>query len=95
MNDIMATVRMPKTLFLKLKDLSKKKDYLDLSELIRSIVREKYLESTNSGLLQLKKLREDILNEVKSRSMQKVREQVNLELEKISKHLKEDLRNVQ
>ena len=58
MTDVMVSIRMPKTMFLELKELAKKQHFLDLSEQIRSIVRKKWIEHTNPELFELKKLRE-------------------------------------
>jgi Arc/MetJ-type ribon-helix-helix transcriptional regulator len=88
MTDAMVSVRMPKSMFLELKELSKKHHFLDLSELIRGLTRKKWIRYTNPELFELKKLREDIELEVRKKSIEKVREEVNKELEKIRSQIK-------
>ena len=87
MTDVMVSVRMPKSLLLELKELTKKQHFLDLSELIRSITRKKWIQYTNPELYELKSLRKGIEDELKKKSVERVREEVNKELEKIKKEL--------
>lgn len=89
MNDVMVSVRMPASLLHKLKELSKEQDFLDLSELVRSIAREKWVQHSKPQLFELKKLREDIELQLKKKSMERVQDEVNKELEKIKSKLKE------
>ena len=94
MNDVMLSVRMPKSLVSELKALAKEQHFLDLSEEIRSIVRKKWIQYTNPELFELKKLRESIGDEIKRKSVEKVRGEVNKELERIRLQLKkEDMLN--
>ena len=90
MTEIMVSVRMPKSMLLELKDLAKKEHFLDLSEEIRSIVRKRWIQYTNPQLYELKKLRDDIRDEIKIKSIEKVRSEVNRELEKIRASLKKE-----
>lgn len=90
MTDVMVSVRMPKSLLLELKELAKKHHFLDLSEEIRSIVRNKWMEHTKPELLELKKLRENIEEDIKKKSEEKVREEVRKELEKIRTRLSKE-----
>jgi Arc/MetJ-type ribon-helix-helix transcriptional regulator len=90
MNDIMVSIRMPQSLLLELKELVKKQHFLDLSEQIRSIVRKKWIQYSQPELYELKKLREEIQEEIKKRSIIKVREEVNKELNKIKDQLKKE-----
>ena len=89
MNDVMVSVKMPRSLILELKSLEKKGHFIDLSEEVRSIVRNKWIESNSPELLQLNKLREEISDEIKKKSIARVREEVNKELQKIRDQLKE------
>lgn len=86
---MIVSVRMPKTLSKELKKAAREKHFLDVSEEIRSIVRKKWIENTNPLLFELKKLREEVSGEVRKRSISKVQDQVNKELEIIKRRLKE------
>ena len=88
-NDIMVSIRMPKSLALELKLFAKTQHFLDLSEEVRSIVRQKWLANVSPELFELKKLRENIEDEIKRKSTKKVQQEVTKELEKIKIRLKE------
>lgn len=90
LNDVMVSIRMPKTLVAELKELAKSRHFLDLSEEVRSIVRQNWLSHTSPELFELKKLRENIGNEIKRKSRVKVQEEVTKELEKIKAQLKKE-----
>jgi Arc/MetJ-type ribon-helix-helix transcriptional regulator len=90
MNDVMVTIRMPKSLADELRGLTKKRHFMDLSEEVRSIVRRNWLECTNPELSLIKKLREEIENEIKSSSKKKIQHEVAKELEKIRAQLKKE-----
>ena len=90
MNDVMVSVRMPKSLVSELKALAKEQHFLDLSEQIRSIARKKWIQYSNPKLFELKKLSENIGDEIKRKSTEKVREEVNRELERIRQQLKKE-----
>ena len=90
LTDVMVSIRMPKSLISELKVLAKDQYFLDLSEQIRSIARKKWIEYTNPELFELKKLRESIEDELKKKSVEKVREEINKELEEIKGHLKRE-----
>jgi|WetSurMetagenome_2_1015567.scaffolds.fasta_scaffold1539227_2 metal-responsive CopG/Arc/MetJ family transcriptional regulator len=69
--DIMISVRMPSTLLVELKTLSKQHHYLDVSEAIRSIIRSKcmdFLDPYASEMSKFRKeLKKDLLNKTKSK----------------------------
>ena len=90
MNDVMVSIRMPKSLASELRLLAKTQHFLDLSEEVRSIVRKKWVQYTGPELFELKKLREGIGKEIKQKSIEKVREEVNKELEKIKMQLRKE-----
>ena len=81
---------MPKSLFEELKVLADKNHFLDLSEEIRSILRQKWIASTNPELHQIKKLREGIENELKHKTSRKVQEEIARELDAIKQQLKKE-----
>lgn len=88
MNDVIVSIRMPESLIKELKALAREQHFLDLSEQVRSIVRNKWLMSSDPRLFELKSLRLGIEEEVRKKSIEKVQEQVNKELEKIKDNLK-------
>jgi len=88
MTEVMVSVRMPKSLLSELKDLSQTEHYLDVSELVRSLTRKHWLQYANPELFELQKLRSDIEQEIRKKSIEKVREEVNKELENIKSQLK-------
>ena len=89
MNDVMVSVRMPKSLALELKELVRPNHFLDLSEEVRGIVREKWVSAINPELFEIKKLRENIEAEIRKKSTKKIEEEVAKEREKIKSQLKD------
>jgi len=90
LNDVIVSIRMPKTLVFELKEMAKSQNFLDLSEEVRSIVRQKWLCYAHPELFELKKLREGIEDEIKRKSTKKMQEEVAKELEKIKAQLKKE-----
>jgi len=90
MNDIMVSIRIPESLLLELKDLAEKEHYMDVSEEVRSIIRDEWLHFKQPELEELKKLREDIKKELKTKKEKVVMKEVTEELEKIKKEIKEE-----
>ncbi|MFH1850680.1 MAG: hypothetical protein ABH879_10980 [archaeon] len=88
MGDSLVSVRMPETLFRELKDMAVSHHYLDISEEIRSILRQKWYSSANPQLYELKQLRDEIQEVVREKSRRAVQENVNEELKKIRQQLK-------
>ena len=84
---------MPKSLASELRELAKIQHFLDLSEEVRSIVRQKWISYTSPELFELKKLRENIEDEIKRKSTKKVQEEVAKELDKIKAQLKRGFNN--
>ena len=91
MNDIIVTIKMPEQLLLDLKEFSEEKRYMDVSEAIRSIVRQRWVQSQNPVLFEIKKLREDIKSTVKENSIRKAQEHIVSELEKIKREISEEV----
>lgn len=65
--DVLVSVRLPITLLEELSLLSRKKHFMTLSETMRSIIREKYIESEKSMSIgearlidEIKKIRESL-----------------------------------
>ncbi|MBW2972301.1 ribbon-helix-helix domain-containing protein [Candidatus Woesearchaeota archaeon] len=86
-NNSLVSVRMPKSLFSELQSLTEKNHYLDVSEQVRSIVREKWMEAKEPQAYQLRKLRKDIAEAVKSSTEEKAQQQLIKELERIKEGL--------
>ena len=84
----MVSIRMPRSLLEELKKLKATMHFMDLSEELRSIVREKYLESKDPYLYEVKKLRQEIFNELQDKYLKKARKRVIEELNKIKKEIK-------
>jgi len=88
LNDVLVSVRMPESLLLKLKEFSKKDHFMDVSEEIRSITRKNWFKFTHPELIEIEKLRKDILNEVKKKSEKEITKRVIKELNEIKKEIK-------
>jgi Arc/MetJ-type ribon-helix-helix transcriptional regulator len=86
----MVSVRMPKTLLDALKKLAESEHFLDVSEEVRSIVRERYLESNDPYLYQIKKLRKEIHKNLREKYQEKVRKQVVDQLESIRNKIRQE-----
>ncbi|MEA2036658.1 MAG: hypothetical protein U9O94_04065 [Nanoarchaeota archaeon] len=90
MKDIMVSIRMPETLLSELKSWAEEEHYMDVSEQIRTIVRDKWIEDKQPELMQLKKLREDIGKELKEKREKIVTRELARELEKIKDDIKKE-----
>ncbi len=84
----MVSVRMPKSLVSRLKELAKTQHFLDLSEEVRGIIRKKWSFHANPELFEIKKLREGIEREIRQKSVKRIHEEVSKELDKIKSQLK-------
>jgi hypothetical protein len=87
MSEVIVSIRMPHSLLEELKRLAALEHYLDLSEELRSIIRQKYLESKDPYLYEIKKLRDDIAQELHDKHVEKARKQVVSELNKIKEQI--------
>ncbi|MBR9677150.1 hypothetical protein GOV04_03345 [Candidatus Woesearchaeota archaeon] len=65
---------MPASLVLELKRLAKNNHYMDLSELLRSISRKKYLQQKEPIAAELQQIRHDLTSKVKNEQMRKQRD---------------------
>ena len=82
MADIIVGVRMPKRLLLALKAVSEKRNFLDTSEAVRSIVRQHWLEATRPELKKKVLVKEKEIKDMeRKRLLDKIR--------KLSEELKE------
>ena len=87
----MVSVRLPDSLLKSLKELQKEHHFLDLSEEVRSLLRQKWMEFTKPELYQLKKLRQDIKKELTKKTASALQKKVINELDKIKSQLKEEV----
>jgi metal-responsive CopG/Arc/MetJ family transcriptional regulator len=82
MSDIIVGVRMPKRLLLALKNVSEKRNFLDTSEAVRSIVRQQWQQATKPELRKKSFTKEKEIKEIeRKRLLEKIR--------KLSDELKE------
>jgi Arc/MetJ-type ribon-helix-helix transcriptional regulator len=88
MKDVMVSIRMPTSLADELHAIAKEEGFLDVSELIRSVARKKWLEHTKPELAQLEGLRKGIESELQKVTQKRVHEEVAEELKKIRDQLK-------
>lgn len=89
MAERIVSVKMPGSLVRELHTLREQHHYLDLSEQLRSIVRQKCLALTNPYTEELRRLRSDLEQDAVQSTNQNAREQVLKELIKL---LREDRR---
>jgi len=81
---------MPESLLSKLKELAKRDHFMDVSEEIRSITRKNWFKFTHPELIEVKRLRKDILDGLKKRSEREIAKKVIKELNEIKKEIKEE-----
>ena len=81
---------MPESLLNEIKKITKEQHYMDVSEGIRTIVRDKWLEYQNPDLFYLKKIRKDIQNELTKKSKETITKEVLAELSKIKDVIKNE-----
>ncbi len=88
MDDVLVSIRMPQSLLSELKKLAKREHYMDLCEGIRSIVRKNWLKSLYPELMEIRRLRKDILHELKKRKEKEITRRVASELRIIRKKIR-------
>ncbi len=89
MAEKVVSVKMPSSLVNELRKLQEKNHYLDLSEQLRSVVRQKCLELSNPYTEGLKSLRADLTRDASESSAERAKEKVLRDLIQL---LKEDER---
>jgi Arc/MetJ-type ribon-helix-helix transcriptional regulator len=90
MNDVIVSVRMPKSMLVQLRLLAKKNHYLDVSEEIRSIAREKVAAYSHPYNQNVKKIVDDLTIELKERETKDKKQQTISQLKKILEELEHD-----
>ena len=91
MKDIMVSIRMPPSLTIKLKDIAKKKDFLDISETLRSVVRHRWMKAMHPELYELKQLRATIQDNIRQKAAGRIRSELIKELNKIRESVQKGL----
>jgi metal-responsive CopG/Arc/MetJ family transcriptional regulator len=86
--DTTLSIRLPVTLVKELRELAQKNHYLDLSEQIRTIIRQKCEEYTEPYKHEVKKMREQLEENIKESKDSHDKEKLLQELEKIITELK-------
>ncbi len=90
MADVLVSVRMPEELVNELKKLVKANHFMDLSDEIRSVVRDHWLESKDPYLYEVKKLRAEIKDEVREKSIRRSEQELVKELKRIKERIRND-----
>ncbi len=75
-------------MLVELRKLAEQDHYMEVSEEIRSILRKNWFKYTHPELLEIQRLRKDILSEVSKSRQQEVKKQVIRELDDIKKIVK-------
>lgn len=88
MNDVMVSIRMPKGLIEELKELAVKNHYMDLSDEIRQVIKQKCLANIEPYKHELSKVRESLEKEIVTKKVVEDKEKLISELKKIIDELK-------
>jgi Arc/MetJ-type ribon-helix-helix transcriptional regulator len=83
------SIRLPKPLIEELNRLKEKEHFLDVSELIRSVVRKKWLEHSEPEAFQVKKLREEVTGLMKDRKKKFEDQELIEEFERLKQMIRE------
>ncbi|MFA6073364.1 MAG: hypothetical protein WC758_04590 [Candidatus Woesearchaeota archaeon] len=89
MKDVMISVRIPSGLLKELKEITEEKHYLDLSEHVRSIIREKSMQYVEPYRYELSKMREEMERNMSSNKSIGEKKKLVEELKAIIKELKD------
>ncbi len=82
----LVSVRLPASLYRKLKEKAEREDYLDISEAVKGVIRQRYL-SANDPEQRITKLRKEIMEKLQRRVKSDVNEQLVNELDQIKRIL--------
>jgi Arc/MetJ-type ribon-helix-helix transcriptional regulator len=89
MKDVMISVRVPSGLVKELKELTEKNHYMDLSEHMRAIIREKSMQYVEPYRYELSKMRKEMENNISSNKAIEEKKKLVEELKSIIKELKD------
>ncbi|MEM4397528.1 MAG: ribbon-helix-helix domain-containing protein [Candidatus Woesearchaeota archaeon] len=84
MPDKIISVRMPKSLINELKDLAEKNHYLDVSEQVRSLLRQKYLEHQDPYAMKLLAIKETAMKNAVPEKIQLLKKDLTKLLEELN-----------
>lgn len=88
MKDVMISVRVPSGLVKELRELTEKNHYMDLSEHVRAIIREKSMQFAEPYRYELSKMREQMENRISSNKAIEEKKKLVEELKSIIQELK-------
>lgn len=89
MNDVLVTIRLPPSLLAEVKELTKEQHFVDKSEFIRTVLRQRYEKTTKDTT---SKISSEIINDIKSATISKSEMLLREELRKIQERLREELK---
>jgi hypothetical protein len=87
--DVMISIRVPSTLIKELKVLTEKNHFMDQSEHMRAIMREKSMQYVEPYRYELTKMREEMENKISANKAVEEKKKLVEELKFIIKELKE------
>jgi Arc/MetJ-type ribon-helix-helix transcriptional regulator len=88
LKDVMISVRVPAGLLSELKELTFKNHYMDLSEHIRAIIREKSMQFAEPYRYELTKMREEMESKISANKSIEEKRKLVEELKNIIEELK-------
>ena len=91
MTDVMVSIRLPKKLLEELQNTARKNHYMDLSEAVRSILRQKWEENADPLSYEVGKLRQIIKEELKRNIAEKSEQRLVEELRKIRENIRDEM----
>jgi len=87
MKNVIVAIKMPGTMVDELKAAAKARHFMDVSEEIRSIVRQKWLMYNDPELMKMKKLKEGIKKELEKKGAEFAKRKILRDLEQIRSEL--------
>ncbi|MBU1975027.1 MAG: ribbon-helix-helix domain-containing protein [Nanoarchaeota archaeon] len=90
MNEVIVSVRMPESMLTELKSLSKKNHFLDVSEELRSIIRDKAVKYSSPYNADLRKVIDDLQQEIASRETTRKKKVVIDDLRRLLEELEHE-----
>ncbi len=85
MKDKIVTIKIPEKMLSDLRKAAYDRNFIDISEEVRSVIRQKWLMYNDLRIMKVKKLKDEIKVEVEKKSQSIAREKVINELEDIKK----------
>jgi Arc/MetJ-type ribon-helix-helix transcriptional regulator len=88
--DVIVSVRMPRTMLDRLKELAGKNHYMDVSDEIRSVIREKTAQYASPYTQDVKRIVDDLQEELRDREKKDKRGEAIVQLKKLLEELEHD-----